>query len=129
MKIFVTCLGVTSLMATALTASTELSRTIALPPGTTISIDSTVGDVDIRGWDKPELTIDIDAPAGVEPRVDEGPGAIRISAIQPGGAMDRTVRTRIAIRAPAKATASGATSSSPSWTSSGGSASRPALAT
>ena len=81
-----------------------LSRTLTLPPGTSISIDSTVGDVDIRGWDKPELTIDIDAPAGVEPRVDEGPAAIRISAIQPGGAMDRTVRTRIAIRAPANAT-------------------------
>ncbi len=97
-------LWMTSLLATALAAPTALSRTIALPPGTTISIDSTVGDVDIRGWDKPELTIDIDAPAGVEPRVDEGPGAIRISAIQPGGAMDRTVRTRIAIRAPAKAT-------------------------
>ena len=104
MKVFVTCLWVTSLLTTALAAPTGLSRTLTLPPGTTISIDSTVGDVGIRGWDKPELTIDIDAPAGVEPRVDEGPGAIRISAIQPGGAMDRTVRTRIAIRAPAKAT-------------------------
>ncbi len=104
MKSLLTSPWVLGLLATALTAPTGLSRTIALPPGTPISIDSTVGDVDIRGWDKPELTIDIDAPAGVEPRVDEGPGAIRISAIQPGGAMDRTVRTRIGIRAPAKAT-------------------------
>jgi hypothetical protein len=80
-----------------------LSRTIALTPGVTISIDSTVGDVEIRGWDKPELTVQIDAPAGLEPRVDEGPGAIRISAVQPGGGMDRTVRTKISVHALATA--------------------------
>ncbi|HEX2339182.1 MAG TPA: hypothetical protein VHI98_01765 [Vicinamibacterales bacterium] len=85
-------------------APATLSRTIALQPGTTISIDSTVGDVDIRGWDKPEMTVEVDAPAGLEPRVDEGPGAIRISAVQPNGAMDRTVRTKIAARVPAAAT-------------------------
>jgi hypothetical protein len=87
----------------SLAAASTLSRTITLTPGTTISIDSTVGDVEIRGWDKPEMTVEIDAPAGLEPRVDEGPGAVRISAVQPGGAMDRSVRTRIAIRAPADA--------------------------
>jgi hypothetical protein len=80
-----------------------LSRTIKLTPGTTISIDSTVGDVEIRGWDKPELTVEIDAPAGLEPRVDEGPGAIRISAVQPAGGMDRAVRTKISVRALATA--------------------------
>jgi hypothetical protein len=81
-----------------------LSRTITLTSGTIISIDSTVGDVEIRGWDKAEMTVDIDAPPGLEPRVDEGPGAIRISAVQPDGAMDRAVRTKISVRAPAAAT-------------------------
>ena len=104
MKNVLTFVAVLGFATNASEAGPTFSRTITLPPGTPISIDSTVGDVDIRGWDKPELTIDIDAPAGVEPRVDEGPGAIRISAIQPGGAMDRTVRTRIAIRAPGNAT-------------------------
>jgi hypothetical protein len=84
-----------------------LSRTIALQPATTISIDSTIGDVEIRGWDKPEMTVDVDAPAGLEPRVDEGPGAIRISAVQPDGAMDRSVRTKISVRAPVAATFDG----------------------
>jgi hypothetical protein len=87
-----------------LAAASGLSRTIAFPPGATISIDSTVGDVEIRGWDKAEVAIDVDAPAGIEPRVDEGPSAIRISVVQPGGAMDRAVRTRLVIRAPANAT-------------------------
>ena len=50
------------------------------------------------------MTVEVDAPAGLEPRVDEGPGAIRISAVQPNGAMDRTVRTKIAARVPAAAT-------------------------
>jgi hypothetical protein len=93
-----------SCLATTVAGAATLSRTIALPPGASITVDSTVGDVEIRGWDKPEMTIEIDAPAGIEPRVDEGPAAIRISAVQPGGGMDRAVRTRIAIRAPATAT-------------------------
>jgi hypothetical protein len=91
-------------LLTATVSPATLSRTIALTPGTTISIDSTVGDVDIRGWDKPEMTVEVDAPAGLEPRVDEGPGAIRVSAVQPNGTMDRTVRTKIAVRVPAAAT-------------------------
>jgi hypothetical protein len=102
MKRILIAAWIASLPSTA--TSPTLSRTIALAPGTTISIDSTVGDVEIRGWDRPEMTVEIDAPAGLEPRVDEGPGAVRISAVQPGGAMDRSVRTRIAIRAPATAT-------------------------
>ena len=90
-------------LASSVFAAT-LSRTITLASGTIISIDSTVGDVDIRGWDKPEMTVDIDTPSGLEPRVDEGPGAIRISAVQPEGAMNRAVRTKIVVRAPAAAT-------------------------
>ncbi|MGH9314429.1 MAG: hypothetical protein ACRD1S_14690 [Vicinamibacterales bacterium] len=103
MKSFLTFAAALGLVAST-SAALALSRTIALPSGATVSIDSTVGDVEIRAWDKPDLAIKIDAPAGIEPRVDEGPAAIRISAVQPGGAMDRTVRTRIAIRAPARAT-------------------------
>jgi hypothetical protein len=73
-------------------------------PGASISVESTVGDVEIRGWDKRDLAIEIDAPAALEPRVDEAPTMVRISAVQPGGAMDRSVRTRIVIRTPADAT-------------------------
>lgn len=94
----------TSCLAANVASAATLSRTIALPPGVPITIDSTVGDVDIRGWEKPDLAIEIDAPAGIEPRVDEGPAAIRISAVQADGGMDRAVRTRIVIHAPAKAT-------------------------
>jgi hypothetical protein len=102
MTSFLTCAALG--LAVSLAAASNLSRTVALPPGTAISIDSTVGDVEIRAWEKPELTVDIDAPAGLEPRVDEGPGAIRISAVQPNGAMDRAVRTTIVVRAPGTAT-------------------------
>jgi hypothetical protein len=94
----------TSCLAAHVASAATLSRTIALPPGVSVTVDSTVGDVEIRGWDKPQLSIEIDAPAGIEPRVDEGPAAIRISAVQPDGGMDRAVRTRMVIRAPAKAT-------------------------
>jgi hypothetical protein len=85
-------------------AAPPLSRTLPLPPGTAVTVESTVGDVEIRGWDRADLQVEIDAPALLEPRIDEGPGSVRISAVQPGGAMDRSVRTRIAIRAPARAT-------------------------
>jgi hypothetical protein len=78
-------------------------RTIPLPPDSVVSIESTVGDVDIRGWERRELAIEIDAPDGVVPQIVEGPSSVRIAAVQAGGAMDRSRRTRIAIRAPSGA--------------------------
>jgi hypothetical protein len=92
-----------SAVAAASAAAPALVRTLPLPPGTVVAIESTVGDVDIRGWERGELAIEIDAPAGVEPRIDEGPLSVRISAVQAGGAMDRGVRTRVAVRAPSAA--------------------------
>jgi hypothetical protein len=81
-----------------------VSKVLPLPDGAAISVGSTVGDVEIRAWNRPELSVDIDAPAGIEPRIDEGPSSIRISAVQPAGGMDRGIRTKIVLRAPAHAT-------------------------
>jgi hypothetical protein len=81
-----------------------LTKVVPLGEGVAISLESTVGDVEIRAWNRPELSIDIDAPGGIEPRIDEGPGSIRISAVQPAGGMDRGIRTKIVLRAPARAT-------------------------
>jgi hypothetical protein len=82
------------------TIAAELTRTIPLPPGVTITVESTVGDVEIRGWERDELAVSIEAPDAVVPRVDEAPSSIVISAVQPGGGMDRGLRTRIILRAP-----------------------------
>jgi hypothetical protein len=86
------------------TAFVGVSKVVPLPGGVAVSVESTVGDVEIRAWNRPELSIDIDAPAGVEPRIDEGPGSIRISAVQAAGGMDRGIRTKIVLRAPSRAT-------------------------
>jgi hypothetical protein len=94
-----------TIVSIALTmAPISITKVVPLPEDVAVSVESTVGDVDIRAWNRPELSIEIDAPAGIEPRIDEGPRSIRISALQPGGGMDRAIRTRIALRAPARAT-------------------------
>jgi DUF4097 and DUF4098 domain-containing protein YvlB len=86
------------------TAPPRVSRTVPLPEGSVVSIESTVGDVEIRGERRQDLAVEIDAPDGLDARIDEGPGAIRISAMQTNGGMDRAIRTRISVRTPARAT-------------------------
>jgi hypothetical protein len=94
-----------TVLSIALTAApVGLSKVVPLPEGVAVSVESTVGDVEIRGWNRQELSIEIEAPAAIEPRVDEGPTSIRISAVQPAGGMDRGIRTKIVLRAPARAT-------------------------
>ena len=85
-------------------APTALTKVVPLREGVAISVESTVGDVEIRAWSRQELSIEIEAPTAIEPRVDEGPTSLRISAVQPSGAMDRGLRTKIVLRAPPRAT-------------------------
>ncbi|HEX2445985.1 MAG TPA: hypothetical protein VHJ77_18705, partial [Vicinamibacterales bacterium] len=68
-------------------APTAFTKVVPLREGVAISVESTVGDVEIRAWNRPELSIEIESPAAIEPRVDEGPASIRISAVQPAGGM------------------------------------------
>jgi hypothetical protein len=99
-----TSVAILSIALAAGAPPAAFTKVVPLGEGVAISLESTVGDVEIRAWNRPELSIDIDAPAGMEPRIDEGPGSIRISAVQPAGGMDRGIRTKIVLRVPARAT-------------------------
>ncbi|MGE0042877.1 MAG: hypothetical protein AB7V01_16990 [Vicinamibacterales bacterium] len=101
----VLCLSV--LPASAGQADTRL---LPLPPGRTLALDVTVGDVDIEGWDRPEAQIVIErrgpgdeALQKLPIEVKETPGAVTVSVVQADGATDPALRSRVRLRLPAGA--------------------------
>ena len=86
------------------------TRLLPLPPGRSIAVDVTVGDVDIEGWDRAEAQIVIerrapggDALARLPIDVTETPGAVTVTVTQPDGGTDPALRSRVRLRLPAGA--------------------------
>ena len=88
----------------------RVSRTVALPPGRSVSIDVTVGSVRIDGTARPDAAIDVvrSAPtaAGLARMllaIDETESEVRVRALQEDGGTDPSLRTDITLRVPATA--------------------------
>lgn len=82
------------------------SRTVPLPAGKTLSIDATIANVRIEGWDKSdaEITIERHAPSQrfeqVPIAIDDTPARVSIRAIQADGRTDPAYRCDILVRLP-----------------------------
>ena len=83
------------------------SRTIPLPAGKTLSIDATIANVRIEGWDKPdaEITIERHAPSAQQFEklpvvIDDTPARVSIRAVQADGGTDPAFRSDIVVRLP-----------------------------
>lgn len=83
-----------------------ISRTVSLPPGAPVSIEATIGEIQITGWDRPATAVDIRAGsaadlARMDVAIEERSPGLRIRAVQPDGGMDRSLRSSIRVNAPA----------------------------
>lgn len=82
-------------------------RTLTLSPGVPLSVEATVGDITITGWDRPETSVEIlrRAPtaarlAAVEPAIVETDRGTMIRVVQPEAGMDRSITSMIRISLP-----------------------------
>lgn len=100
--------------AAALTASAEVTdrivRTVAISPGTPISVQVTIGDVQVSAWPRHDVSIDIarrapDAErlARVPAQVEESDEGLRVRAQQVDDGRDPAIRTDVTLRVPAAA--------------------------
>lgn len=97
----------TVLPAGALDESARFTRTLTLSPGVPLSVEATVGDITITGWDRPETSVEIvrRAPnaellAAVEPAIAETGGGTMIRVVQPEDGIDRSITSTIRISLP-----------------------------
>lgn len=86
----------------------RIAQTFTLPPGKPVVIEATVGDVTITAWARPEIDVQIERRAEkgadlarIDPRLEEQPDALFVSARQVDGPPDRRLRVSITMRAPA----------------------------
>lgn len=82
------------------------SRSIPMPAGKTLSIEATIANVRIEGWDKPDAEITIERHAPSQPFeklpvvIDDTPARASIHAIQADGQTDPAYRCDIVVRLP-----------------------------
>lgn len=83
------------------------TQTISLPTGKPISIEVTVGNVRIDGWDKPDVEVVVErrAPdkaqlARVSVAIEDTPGWVRVRALQTENTTDPAFRADVTVRVP-----------------------------
>lgn len=88
----------------------RMTRTLALRPGARIEITATVGEVSITGWERPDVSVEITRRAPADPdlakfpaRIEEDALGVRVSVTQAAEGKDASLRSTIAINAPASA--------------------------
>ena len=85
------------------------NRSMPMPAGKTLSIEATVANVRIEGWDKPdaEITIERHVPSQqfdkLPVAIDDTPARVSIRALQADGQTDPAYRCDIVIRLPRSA--------------------------
>ncbi|MGE3273702.1 MAG: hypothetical protein AB7O67_01230 [Vicinamibacterales bacterium] len=96
--------------ATAQTASHTETRRVPLPDGRVLSVDVTVGDVQVAVWDQPdaEIVIERTAPdpaalSGLPVEVKETDDAVRVVVTQPDGRTDPGLTSTVRLTVPATA--------------------------
>ena len=88
----------------------RLARVVPLPPGTPVSLRITIGRVQVIGWDRSDLSIEIVRRAPAAPllaripvQIDTTVDGVIIQALQADDGRDAAYRTDIVLRAPAAA--------------------------
>jgi hypothetical protein len=88
----------------------RLARTVPLPDGSPVTLQVTVGNVQITGWDRPELAIELTRRASdakglarIAPQIETTPAGVLIKIVQPGDERDSALRTDVVLRVPRRA--------------------------
>jgi len=100
-------LVVAAMLGASADASDRIQRVIPVQPDTPLSVEITVGDVVVRGWDRNEVSVEIvrrapdsgrlsAIPAEVEQRAD----GLVIRAVQIEAGRDANLRTDVTLRVP-----------------------------
>ena len=103
--------GVLLTLAVAAAASADvtdrLSRTLPLPPGAAITLEVTIGQVRVSGWDRGDVAVDIvrrapDAAglARIPPRIESAGGNIAIHVVQADGERNAALVSDVTLRVP-----------------------------
>lgn len=87
--------------------SDRQTRTVALPPGRTLTIDLTIGDVRIEGSARADAVIEVVRHAPTAARLEELPlvveetaSDVRVRATQKDGGTDASLRSDVTLRVP-----------------------------
>ena len=85
----------------------RLSRVLPLAPGTAVSLQVTIGQVQVSGWDRADLSVEIvrrapDAAslARFPSHIDTSGKAVVIRVVQPDGSRDARLRSDVVLRVP-----------------------------
>jgi DUF4097 and DUF4098 domain-containing protein YvlB len=88
----------------------RVARTVAISAATPISLQITVGDVQVSGWDRDDVSVEIlrRAPdarrlARIPAVVEQGSDGLRIRAVQADAAHDARLRTDVVLHVPSAA--------------------------
>jgi hypothetical protein len=76
------------------------TRRVRAPITTPVLVRATVGEVDVTGWNRPEIQIEVECTPGVSAAVHQTDTALTVTAVQPEGGRSASVRGSIAIRVP-----------------------------
>jgi hypothetical protein len=91
----------------------RVSRTAPLAPGTPVTVHATIGRVQVSGWERPDVSVEIErrAPdanglARISAQIDTAGPGVSIRVVQPEGAHDAALRSDIVVRVPRAANVS-----------------------
>lgn len=98
-------------LAAAVPASADttdrLTRTLPLTAGAAVTLQVTNGQVQVSGWDRPDLSVEVirrapnaAALARIPAQIDTREGAVMIRVVQPDGGRDAALRSDVVVRAP-----------------------------
>jgi DUF4097 and DUF4098 domain-containing protein YvlB len=85
----------------------RLTRTLPLAPGTAVTLQVTNGQIQVSGWDRSDLSLEIvrrapdaRALARIPPRIESSAGEVAIRILQPDGERDAALRSDVILRVP-----------------------------
>jgi hypothetical protein len=87
--------------------SDRIVRVIPILPGTPVSVQITIGDVLVNGWDRDEVSVEIVRHAGethqlalIPAQLEQGTDGVLVRAVQADGGRDTRLRTKVVVRMP-----------------------------
>jgi len=76
------------------------SRRLLVPLTKPVLLRATVGDIDVTGWNRPEIEIEVRRTAGVSATIDQTDSGLTVAAVQSDGSRSALARGSISLRAP-----------------------------
>ena len=100
-------LALAAAVSAAADETDRLSRTLPFTPGTVVTLQVTNGQVQVSGWERPEVSLEVvrraptaTALARMAPQIETAAGAVTIRIVQPEGERDAALRSDVLLRVP-----------------------------